>query len=385
MSGSDTSDDGEATRVRAPTDYDDQATKTAVKGATKTAIIPERRVSALPQQPVANDNRTMSWDTGTVVKDRFVLKEQIGRGGMGIVFAALDRRKEETRDPNPWVALKILSPEFARHDDALVALQREARKAQTLAHPNVATVFDFDRDGDTVYMTMELLRGKTLSSVVQAARGHGIDRAQAWTIIRDIAAGLAYAHRKGIVHADLKPGNVFLLEDGRAKILDFGIARAASNSASATTTKDTFDAGVLGAYTEAYATEEMMAGVDPHPADDIYALGIIAYELLAGQHPYQRRSSAQARKLGLKPTAPKGLTRREWRVLQRCLSLDRKERPRDAGEFFNQLRGITPLQKSLIGATAALALTAGYFGYTTMIAGGPDIPFAQLPMETQRQ
>jgi hypothetical protein len=378
----------EATQLRAPTVQVDPAGKTLVK----TEIVAERRPPGLSQSeppPVANSKAATELDTGTVIKDRFVLKEQIGRGGMGIVFAALDRRKEETRDPNPWVAIKILNPEFAHHSDALVSLQREARKAQSLAHPNVATVFDFDRDDNMVYLTMELLRGKTLSSVVQAARGHGVDRVQAWSIVRDIASGLAYAHRKGIVHADLKPGNVFLLDDGRAKILDFGIARAVSSGSAANEVaheaKDTFDAGVLGAYTEAYATEEMMTGTDPHPADDIYALGLIAYELLAGQHPYQRRSSVEARKLRLKPDAPKGVNRREWRVLQRCLSFDRRERPRDAAEFLRQLAGIRPLQKALIAASLVLALAAGFFAYRSYIEAGPAIPFAQLPADVQQQ
>src|SRR5690606_31764876 len=155
------------------------------------------------------------------------------------------------------------------------------RKAQTLAHPNVVTVFDFDRDGDIVYMTMELLVGRSLESIARDARGRGIDAEQALTIIRGIAEGLAYAHRKGIVHSDLKPGNVFIAADGTAKILDFGIARAEPSMVTEQN-KDEFDAGSLGAYTEASATDEMVAGVDPHPADDMYALGIIAYELVTG-------------------------------------------------------------------------------------------------------
>ena len=125
-----------------------------------------------------------------------------------------------------------------------MALQREARKAQTLAHPNVVTVFDFDRDGPTVFMTMELLRGRSLDVVIREVRGTGVGRKAAMPIIRGVAEGLAYAHRKGIVHSDLKPGNVFVLEDGTPKLLDFGIARAVP---SATAEKAVFDAGSLGA------------------------------------------------------------------------------------------------------------------------------------------
>ena len=103
-----------------------------------------------------------------------MLETLLGKGGMGLVFGAIDRRKEEARDPNPRVALKVLNADFQRHPQSFMALQREARKAQTLAHPNVVTVFDFDRDGDAVYMTMELLKGRSLDSIVarSARQGH---------------------------------------------------------------------------------------------------------------------------------------------------------------------------------------------------------------------
>ena len=101
---------------------------------------------------------------GSVVKDRFVLEEELGRGGMGIVFKARDLRKEEAQDRNPWVALKVLNDEFRRHPESLKALQRESRKAQHLAHANVVSVYDFDRDGGNVFMVMELLEGESLDA-----------------------------------------------------------------------------------------------------------------------------------------------------------------------------------------------------------------------------
>ncbi len=145
---------------------------------------------------------------------------------MGAVFAAEDMRKVEANDPEPMVAVKVLAPDFARHPVAFVALQRESRRAQALAHPNVATVYDFDRDGDLVFMTMELLTGTPLDQVIRETEGKGLPRAKALAILIDIARGLAYAHRKGLVHADLKPGNIFLAEGNIPKVLDFGIARA---------------------------------------------------------------------------------------------------------------------------------------------------------------
>ncbi len=377
----------QVTQVRVAPDAPDAGdAPTTLRAAVteKTEMLMERRAATL----TAPAERAVDFVPGALIKGRFLLKEQIGRGGMGVVFAAIDKRKEEARDPNPWVAIKILGAAFAGYANAFIVLQREARKAQSLAHPNVATVFDFDRDGDAVFMTMELLRGRPLDQVIRDARGHGLERAAAWRIVRGIAEGLAYAHRKGIVHSDLKPGNVFLLDDGQTKILDFGIARAVPIAGESTETsepRDTFDAGKLGAYTEAYATPEMVAGIDPHPADDIYALGLIAYELMSGAHPFKRMGAVEAQRLKLKAPTPKGLRRRQRLTLERSLSFVRRERPRDAAEFLRQLNGITRLQQALIAATVILALAAGYFGYDSYRETGPSVAFAQLPAQVQQE
>jgi serine/threonine protein kinase len=349
-------------------------------GPEGTKVMANRLVGSLED---AGEGHHGPLEPGSVIKKRFVLETLLGKGGMGIVFGAIDRRKEEARDPNPRVALKVLNADFQRHPQAFMALQREARKAQTLAHPNVVTVFDFDRDGEAVYMTMELLQGRSLDSMTREARGKGMKREIALPVIRGIAEGLAYAHRKGIVHSDLKPGNVFVSEDGTPKILDFGIARAVP-SMNTEASRDVFDAGSLGAYTEAYATDEMIDGVDPHPADDMYALGIIAYEMLTGFHPYQRHSAPGARKLGLKPAPIKGLKRKEMRAIESCLSLERKRRPQNAAEFLKLFRGVTTLQKVSVAAAAVLAMVAGYLWYQNYLETSPAIPFSELPAEAQQ-
>lgn len=352
-----------------------------LKAPEKTQVMGERLVRSLDAVEEVHHGQLQP---GSIIRQRFVLDTMIGKGGMGLVFSAIDRRKEEAKDPNPRVALKVLNADFQRHPQSFIALQREARKAQTLAHPNVVTVFDFDRDGDAVYMTMELLKGRALEAIVREARGKGIGAKLALPIIRGIAEGLAYAHRKGIVHSDLKPGNVFITQDETPKILDFGIARAVPSSVTAED-HDVFDAGSLGAYTEAYATDEMVDGIDPHPADDMYALGIIGYELLTGFHPYQRHGAPTARKLGLKPPALKGLKLHEARALERCLSFDRRNRPKDAAEFLKLFRGVTALQKATIAVAAVLAVASGYFWYQNYVETSPSIPFAQLPAETQQE
>lgn len=374
-------------------DPDRSATRTASHPATnpsafpptlpardKTEVLSDRLVRSLEE---VDQPHTGPIEPGTVIKKRFILEKMLGKGGMGVVFGAIDRRKQEARDPNPYVALKLLNADFARHPQSFVALQREARKAQSLAHPNVATVFDFDRDGDAVYLTMELLEGRSLDSITREARGVGIEAELALPIIRGVAEGLAYAHRKGIVHSDLKPGNIFLSDDGTPKILDFGIARAVPTPGEQMI--DEFDAGSLGAYTEAYATQEMVEGVDPHPADDMYALGIIAYELLTGCHPYNRNSASQARELSIRFPPLKGVKRKQAQAIERCLSLERAKRPQDAAEFLKAFRGPSKLQRAAIACAALFAVAAGILAYQNHVETGPAIPFSQLPLEKQQE
>src|ERR687892_2812700 len=111
---------------------------------------------------------------GTVLKDRFILEQLIGTGGMGAVFKARDRRRVEAKDRNPYVAIKVLHGDIRWHPDAGIALQREARKAQDLAHPNVITVYDFDHDAGHVFVTMELLEGEPLSEILRRVKGQGL-------------------------------------------------------------------------------------------------------------------------------------------------------------------------------------------------------------------
>jgi predicted Ser/Thr protein kinase len=373
-------------REAAPARADFPATSLrAVDPATSLhAVDPATSLRAVDPAETAGGSAPAEFEVGSIIKNRFELKTLVGRGGMGMVFSALDRRKAEARDPNPDVAVKILNSSFAQHPDAFVALQREASKAQSLAHPNIATVFDFDRDGGSVFITMELLRGRSLEDVIRGARNRGIERKAALPVIRGIAEGLSYAHRKGIVHSDLKPANIFLAENGSPKILDFGIARAVPSAADAGP-KDQFDAGTLGAYTEGYATEEMVQGADPAPADDIYALGIIVYELLTGKHPYARKTAAEARAAGAAPAPIRSLRRREWQTLARSLAFDRAKRPRDATEFLRQFFGATQLRNALIAATLLLAIASGYLWYQNYRQSGPAVAFEDLPAATQQK
>ncbi|MCF6281090.1 MAG: protein kinase [Candidatus Polarisedimenticolaceae bacterium] len=302
---------------------------------------------------------------GDTLKGRFVLEKVIGRGGMGVVFKALDNRKVEARDRHPYVALKLLNESFKNHEDSLIALQREARKAQDLKHPNVIGIFDFDRDeNDNYFIAMELLQGRPLDEVIKEQHGVGMPQDRAMRMITMMGLALAAAHNQNppIVHSDFKPGNVFLADDDDIKVFDFGIARAAKpkdiNSQGSDVTA--FDASTLGALTPTYASLEMLEGIEPDPSDDIYALAIVAYELFTGNRPFGRLPATEAKKQGLKPQQISSLTHRQWKGLQRGLAFDRKERTATAEEFLDDLR----FRKSKLPLIASLsAITIGLISW----------------------
>jgi serine/threonine protein kinase len=306
---------------------------------------------------------------GVVVRERFVLVEQLGSGGMGQVYKARDLRREEAQDRQPYIALKVLNKEVSAHPDSFMALQREARRAGTLAHPNVVTVYDFDRDGPRIYMTMEYLEGRGLDAFLQDDCKNGLPMSRAWPIIHGIAMALEYAHSKRIVHSDLKPGNIFICDDGTVKVLDFGIARLIRPTD--TKSEETlFDPAVkLHGLTPAYASLEMWTFDAPDPRDDIYALACVTYELLSGRHPFERRSAKIAVERNLVPKRIESLSRSQWEGLKKGLALHREQRTRTVAEFIKAFEPRSRMRKfalpvatvSVLATAAAVAVSARYY------------------------
>ncbi len=293
---------------------------------------------------------------GATIRDRFVLESVLGTGGMGCVYLALDRRKQEARDAEPTVAIKVLAGDFARHPEAFIALQRETRKSQQLAHPNIVTVHDFDRDGSQAYMTMEVLCGEPLDACI-SAHPEGLPRERANTIIAGILAGLSYAHAKGIVHADLKPSNVFVCEDGTVKLLDFGIASAVAHAGSAAGETTAFNPEQLGGLTPSYASEARLAGSAPTPADDVFSLGVIAYQLHTGTHPYDRQPVSALDHATLAPARVSGIKGREWRAIRSAITPTATPAFTTVSTFRRAYFG-RPGLKVALSMGAALALTS---------------------------
>jgi len=321
-----------------------------------------------------NTATSPSFDVGSVLKDRFRLEKKLGEGGMGAVFLAVDQRKLEAKHPDPYVAIKLITGDFLQDPLAYISLQRETDKSQKLAHPNIITVYDFDRDGDVFFMTMEALKGRTLDQII-SDREHCQRHARAY--IEALAQGIAYAHKRNIVHSDLKPANIFVTDEGVLKILDFGIARALYGTGD--------DLGEVVGLTPGYASCEMFEAAPPHTSDDVYALGIIAYQLYTGEHPFAKAKAPTARDKGLRPKRIAGIAAYQWRAIVAALAFKRDERCADAGQFYRQFTGAG---RSIRQLSAVLVLMlVGFGGYIAFYepAQGPDIPFAELPVAVQQQ
>jgi len=271
---------------------------------------------------------------GLVLRERFELVEELGRGGMGVVYKALDQREVENKGRDPYVAIKVLNEEFKRHPESARALQRETKKSMRLAHPNIVLVRDFDRDSGNVFMVMELLNGQPLDRLQRNQYPDGMPIAMVVDIVRGLGAGLSYAHQQGIVHADFKPSNAFVTHQNVVKVLDFGVARAALALDRADSTL--FDAAKLNAVTPAYASIEMLIGEAPDPRDDIYALACVTYLLLTGRHPYSGIDAIRAREVAMLPARIDGIGDHQWRAIYWALTFERASRTATVNDFVTQ-------------------------------------------------
>jgi serine/threonine protein kinase len=288
------------------------------------AVTPRPRASeGPPPSPV---------EIGKVLRDRYVIEKRLGSGGKGTVFKALDRYRSSLPASQQYVAIKVLHPVPAGRTEMVESLRRELYCAQMLSHRNIVNVFELDRDGDIDFFTMELLEGELLSTVIARLRDQPVHRSHAWAVIRQIAAGLEYAHGRGVVHADLKPQNIMITDSGEVRILDFGSSTVFSEHSPAKHERPARSA------TPAYASCEILDSREPDPRDDLYAFACISYELLTGMHPFQRRRANEARDLGIVATRPSHLGRRQWQVLSKGLCWHRGGRSISVSEWYDRLK-----------------------------------------------
>lgn len=253
--------------------------------------------------------------TGSVLGGRYLLERQLGEGGMGVVYSASDQEVK-----GEHFAVKVLKSDIRDQPEALSLLREEVRKTRSLGHPNIVGVYSLNSDHGCVYMLMEYLEGKTLDALIDDDFGRGVPFERAWPLIQDIGAALAFAHDRSVIHSDLKPSNIFITTAGRVKLLDFGIARAARGRLRGV------DPAALGALTPAYASCEMLEGLQPDARDDIYALACVVYEMLCGKHPFGSRTAVEARDEKLQPAPLAALSRVQNAALAKGLAFDRSER-----------------------------------------------------------
>jgi eukaryotic-like serine/threonine-protein kinase len=267
---------------------------------------------------------------GTLAQ-RYELGDRLGVGGMSTVLDAFDRRLER------HVAVKLLAEHLAEDPQFVSRFRREALAAARLVHPNVVQVFDFglDEPSGRHYIVMELVRGK---SGAELLREEGrLPVGEAVDLVAQSCLGLDYAHRNGVVHRDVKPGNLLRSTDGVVKLADFGIAKAAATQESQITQVGS----VLG--TASYLAPEQARGEEAGPQADLYALGVVTYQLLSGRLPYEAASltelalkqqrEAPAWLHELDPQIPQGLSE----AVDRALALDVSERPSSAGDLREEL------------------------------------------------
>ncbi|MCU1727849.1 serine/threonine protein kinase [Pseudomonas sp. 7P_10.2_Bac1] len=264
-----------------------------------------------------------------VLGGRYCIECLLGAGGMGTVYRARDLLAQQFGDPQPYVALKVLSEAYDQSPDASALLFNEYALMRHLHHPNVLRHFSFDVDTahQRVFVVMELLRGPTLDRLL-CEHPLGLT----WPALRDIALPLleavVHAHGRGVLHGDIKPSNVLLSDDG-VRLFDFGLGRAEAGTLDGLAH---VSRNRVNAWTPGYAAPEILEGAALTRAADIYALGCVLYELASGKHPFNRMPATHAR-----PKRPKNLPRHVWRGVRKALAPDPGKRGISAAQLHEAL------------------------------------------------
>lgn len=302
---------------------------------------------------------------GRLMDGRYQVRSRIARGGMATVYLATDLRLERR------VAIKVMHGHLADDNQYKARFIQEARSAARLAHPNVVNVYDQGQDEDTAYLVMEYLPGITLRDLLNE---HPVlTTEQAMDIMEAILSGLAAAHRNGIVHRDLKPENVLLADDGRIKISDFGLARAA-------TTQTATGNALLG--TIAYLSPELVTRGIADARSDIYAVGIMLYEMLAGEQPFKGEQPFQIAQQHANDTVPTPSSKNSRipaeldELVLWATARDPEQRPRDARAMLEQVQETRRLLEGSATATSSL-------GSPMQTVVMPNATLASAEAETQ--
>jgi serine/threonine protein kinase len=306
-------------------DLADEVTSELAPGAKSPRASTAATQAALPANgdaPAATDGATAAG--ANLLRGRYLLETQIGNGGTATVHRAVDLRRDAgAADDGRRVAIKLLRPELRERLQSVARLQREFRQTQALAHPNVVRFHDLDCDGDAWFIVMELLSGETLGPHLRRVAPAGLPVTEAMRIAAAVGDALAHAHARGVTHGDVKPDNVFLTDAGDFRIFDFGVAPESAAHAPGN------GAGVpvAAAATRVYASPEVLAGETPEPRDDVFSLGCVIHEMVAGRHPYGRQGADRVRGSAVVPERLASLGQARASAVASALSLARPARP----------------------------------------------------------
>jgi eukaryotic-like serine/threonine-protein kinase len=263
---------------------------------------------------------------GTLLDRRYLIERRLARGGMSTVYLATDQKLRRQ------VAVKVLYPHLAEDPAFVERFEAEAITAAKFSHPHVVSVYDQGVDADTAYLVMEYVPGATLRDIM-SAQGRFSPRA-ALQVIDAVLGGLSAAHRAGLVHRDVKPENVLISPDGRIKVADFGLARAA--------TKHTSTGALIG--TVAYVSPELVMGKPADTRADLYAVGVLLHELLTGKQPYTGDTAWAVALAHVNEEIPPasasvpGLSTELDELIAWCTEKDPEDRPHDAEALLQELR-----------------------------------------------
>jgi formylglycine-generating enzyme required for sulfatase activity len=316
--------------------------------------------------PRAKGAGQVSVAVGDVLLDRYRLVALIGEGGMSRVYKATDSGTIARAEPDSFIAVKVLTRPINEDFGPFSAFRNEVQKLRGLAHPNIVRTFDCDRDGSTVFVTMEYLDGPSLysklrSGATAAATPSGLGRDEARRIIFAIADALDYAHRNGVVHGDLKPGNVIVIDPTEIKVIDFEISSWVGRSKPALDRRDAAQSSP--AVTPRYASPQLMTRQIPEPADDVYALACVAYELLTGTHPFDAGAGAEPAKFP--PPRRAELSSAQYAALVHGLQRDRRKRTSTVRQFVKEF---SAQERGGIWKSAAVARAIGLSTAVFLIA-----------------
>ena len=303
-----------------------------------SAPLPAATATAAPPAPDPADTTRhraqRELAEGDVLRGRYRVQKLLGQGGMGSVFEAIDQFRVDENNGDQRVALKVLHSAVFKRPRLFAELRREFQHVQSLSHPNIVRVHEFDRDGDIAFFTMEYLSGALLSRVLSTRKRPFMDHRNALAIVRDVGGAIAHAHSRGVVHGDLNPGNIFITDDGDVRVLDFGAAHKLRHGPWISELNDPQHIAVA---TPTFASCEILEGETADARDDVYALACVAYLLLSGNHPFQDLTALKARSLQMTPKRPAGLSGGQWRALRAGLQLSRARRPADVKTWLREL------------------------------------------------